>query len=48
MVTTLDPDVLAPFIVADGCAGVPVVRVAGSHRVLQHAPTPGEASASRA
>jgi len=47
VVTTLDPDVLRPFMVADGCAGVPVVRVAGPHRVLQHVPTVGSESASR-
>jgi hypothetical protein len=47
VVTTLDPAVLLPFMVADGCGDVRVVRVAGSHRVLQHVPDARTATASR-
>ena len=47
VVTTLDPAVLLPFMVADGCGDVRVVRVAGSHRVLQHVPDARTTTASR-
>jgi len=47
VVTTLDPAVLLPFMDADGCGDVRVVRVAGSRRVLQHVPDARTATASR-
>lgn len=47
VVTTLDPAVLRPFMDADGCGDVRVVRVAGSHRVLQHVPDARTAAAAR-
>jgi hypothetical protein len=38
VVTTLDPAVLRPYMEADGCADVPVVRIDGPSRTLQGVP----------
>lgn len=40
VVTTLDPAVLLPYMEADGCADVPVVRIEGPRRTLQGVPPP--------
>jgi hypothetical protein len=47
VVTTLDPSVLRPFMEADGCADVPVVRIDGPLRTLQGVPTARTATRDR-
>ena len=47
VITTLDPSVLRPYMEADGCADVPVVRIDGPPRTLQGVPTARSSASDR-